>query len=202
MVIEFLVTATLIELTPGPNMAWLALLGASRGRMAALAAVAGVGLGLSIAGAAAALGVSALIGKTPWLFQALRWAGSLYLFYLAWDTLTGSSAEADAKYDKPVRRYFLQGLGSNILNPKAYLVYAAVLPQFVILTVPVLPQLALLTVLYVLVATVIHSGIAILAGSFNAVFARPVYRVWINRCFAGLLALVAIWFFYSTGLKS
>ena len=202
MLRQFLMTATLIELTPGPNMAWLALLGASRGRVVALAAVAGVALGLSIAGAAAALGVSAFIGKTPQMFQALRWAGSIYLIFLAWDALTASSAEIENTYDKPVRRYFLQGMGSNVLNPKAYLVYAVVLPQFVTLAKPVLPQLALLTVLYVLVATMIHFGIAILAGSFNAVFNRPLYRVWINRCFAGLLALVAIWFFYSTGLKS
>ena len=39
MLPEFLAAAVLIELTPGPNMAWLALLGASRGRTAALAAV-------------------------------------------------------------------------------------------------------------------------------------------------------------------
>ena len=69
MVLEFLAASLLIELTPGPNMAWLALLGASRGRLAALAAVAGVALGLSVAGTAAALGVSTLIGTTPWLFQ-------------------------------------------------------------------------------------------------------------------------------------
>ena len=50
MVLEFLAASLLIELTPGPNMAWLALLGASRGRLAALAAVAGVALGLSVAG--------------------------------------------------------------------------------------------------------------------------------------------------------
>ena len=48
MVLEFLAASLLIELTPGPNMAWLALLGASRGRLAALAAVAGVALGLSV----------------------------------------------------------------------------------------------------------------------------------------------------------
>jgi threonine/homoserine/homoserine lactone efflux protein len=202
MLIEFFLTAILIELTPGPNMAWLALLGASRGRIVALAAVAGVAFGLSIAGAAAALGVSALIGTVPWLFQALRWSGALYLLYLAWDALRDSASGMEEKYDKPLVRYFLQGLGSNMLNPKAYLVYTAILPQFVDVLNPVLPQLALLITLYVIVATTIHAGIALLAGSFNAFFSKPFYRRWLNRVFAGLLAIVAVWFFFVTGLRS
>src|SRR6185503_21053840 len=125
---EFLAAAVLIELTPGPNMAWLALLGASRGRVAALAAVAGVALGLSIAGAAAAFGVSALIDATPWLFPTLRWAGSIYLLYLAWDSWRDSTAPLETRFDESLQRYFGQGLVSNVLNPKTYLVFAAVLP--------------------------------------------------------------------------
>ena len=102
MFFEFLLTAILIELTPGPNMAWLALLGASRGRIAALGAVAGIALGLAIAGAAAAFGVSALIGKTPWVFQALRWAGALYLLYLAWDAWQQADGTHNGNFNEPI----------------------------------------------------------------------------------------------------
>ena len=202
MLPEFLVAAILIELTPGPNMAWLALLGASRGRIAALAAVAGVALGLSIAGAAAAFGVSALIGTTPWLFQALRWAGSLYLLYLAWDSWRDSTAPLKAQFDEPLRRYFGQGLLSNMLNPKAYLVFAAVLPQFVNPAQPLLTQLITLSALYVGVATVIHAAIALLAASFNRFFADQARARILGRVFALLLTAVAIWFFYATEMKS
>jgi threonine/homoserine/homoserine lactone efflux protein len=202
MLLEFLAAAILIELTPGPNMAWLALLGASRGRTAALAAVAGVSLGLSIAGAAAAFGVSALIGTTPWLFQALRWAGSLYLFYLAWDSWRDSTAPQETQFDEPLRRYFGQGLLSNMLNPKAYLVFAAVLPQFVNPAQPLFAQLITLSALYVGVATVIHAAIALLAGSFNRFFADRARARILGRVFALLLAAVAVWFFYATEVKS
>ena len=202
MLLEFLAAAVLIELTPGPNMAWLALLGASRGRVAALAAVAGVTLGLSIAGAAAAFGVSALIGTTPWLFQALRWAGSLYLLYLAWDSWRDSTAPLKAQFDEPLRRYFGQGLLSNMLNPKAYLVFAAVLPQFVNPAQPLLTQLITLSALYVGVATVIHAAIALLAASFNRFFADQARARILGRVFALLLTAVAIWFFYATEMKS
>ena len=202
MLPEFLAAAVLIELTPGPNMAWLALLGASRGRIAALAAVAGIALGLSIAGAAAAFGVSALIGTTPWLFQALRWAGSLYLLYLGWDSWRDSMAPRETQFDEPLQRYFGQGLLSNMLNPKAYLVFAAVLPQFVNPIQPLLTQLITLSALYVGVATVIHAAIAMLAGSFNSFFADRAKARMLGRVFALLLVAIAIWFFYATEVKS
>jgi threonine/homoserine/homoserine lactone efflux protein len=201
MLLEFLATSILIELTPGPNMAWLALLGASRGRLAALAAVAGVALGLSVAGTAAALGVSTLIGTIPWLFQGLRWAGSLYLLYLAWDSWRDATVPPDAQFEEPLLRYFNQGFLSNMLNPKAYLVFAAVLPQFIDPTQPLLAQLVTLTALYVGVATAIHAAIALLAGSFTRFFANPVWSRRLGRISAVLIAAVAIWFFFATELK-
>lgn len=202
MLLEFLGAPVLIELTPGPNMAWLALLGASRGRIAALAAVAGVSLGLGVAGAAATFGASALISTTPWLFQALRWAGSLYLLYLAWDSWRDSTASQETQFDEPLRRYFGQGLLSNMLNPKAYLVLAAVLPQFVDPAQPLLAQLITLSALYFAVATIIHATIAMLAGSFNRFFADQARARMLGRVFALLLAAIAIWFFYATEVKS
>lgn len=202
MLLEFLAASLLIELTPGPNMAWLALLGASRGRLAALAAVAGVALGLSVAGAAAAFGVSTLIGTTPWLFQGLRWAGSLYLLYLARDSWRASMAPQDSQFEEPLLRYFSQGFLSNMLNPKAYLVFAAVLPQFIDPAQPLLAQFAMLAALYVGVATVVHAAIALLSGSFTRFFADPVWSRRLGRVFALLLAAIAIWFFFASELKS
>ena len=201
MLAEFLFTAILIELTPGPNMTWLALLGAARGRLTALAAVAGISLGLAIAGLAAALGVSALIGTTPWLFQALRWAGSLYLLYLAWDSWHRTNEFHDGNFEEPRLRYFGQGLVSNMLNPKAYLVYAAILPQFIIAGQNLLTQLFSLTALYVAVATFIHAAIALLAGSLYSFFASPTRAQNLGRIFALLLVGVAFWFFYATEMK-
>jgi threonine/homoserine/homoserine lactone efflux protein len=202
MLLEFLAASLLIELTPGPNMTWLALLGAARGRMVALAAVAGVALGLSIAGLAAALGVSTLIGTSPLLFLGLRWAGSLYLLYLAWDSWRDATASPHTQFGEPFLRYFNQGLVSNILNPKAYLVFAAVLPQFIDLARPLLLQISVLTAIYVGVATAVHAAIALLAGSFASFFSDPLRSRRLGRVFAVLLAAVAIWFFFATDLES
>ena len=68
----FLLTATVIEVTPGPNMAYLAALSLSQGRRAGIAAVAGIAIGLSVYGVAAALGLGALIANSRFLYEALR----------------------------------------------------------------------------------------------------------------------------------
>jgi threonine/homoserine/homoserine lactone efflux protein len=199
---EFAVAAILIELTPGPNMAWLALLAVSRGRLAGLAAVMGVALGLSFAGATAAFGVSALIATTPWMFQLLRWAGALYLLYLAWDAWRSTATAADGgEFAEPRLRYFSQGLVSNMMNPKAYLVYAAILPNFMTPGQALLPQLATLTTFYVVVATFIHAAIVLLAGSLNILLSDPGRIRTLGRAFAIALVGIAIWFFYSTGAE-
>ena len=83
--LAFILTCLVIELTPGPNMAYLALLSASIGRRAGFAATLGVALGLLIVGLAAALGLAAVIANSRLLYEALRWAGVLYLFWLAWE---------------------------------------------------------------------------------------------------------------------
>jgi threonine/homoserine/homoserine lactone efflux protein len=81
----FVVASALIELTLGPNMAWLALVAATDGRRPGFAAVAGVALGLGLIGIAAAFGLAALIAAKPALYDALRWGGVIYLLWLAWD---------------------------------------------------------------------------------------------------------------------
>jgi threonine/homoserine/homoserine lactone efflux protein len=194
----FIATATVIELTPGPNMTWLAVLGATRGRMAALAAVAGVAIGLSLAGLVAGLGLTVLFDNFPSLLTALRVAGTLYLFYLAYDAWTDADGE-EVVTEKPNSAYFYQGFVSNALNPKAYLFYAAILPQF--LTIPDHPdqQIALLTAVYVAIATTIHAAIALAAGSIAGWLESSPQAVLIRRLLAAAIALAAIWFFYSTG---
>jgi threonine/homoserine/homoserine lactone efflux protein len=194
---SFVMASILIELTPGPNMTWLAVLGASRGRAIALAAVAGICLGLAIAGTVAAVGLTAVLTQWPVLFQALRWVGTLYLFYLAWDAWRDAGKTQDA-FEGGAMRAFQQGLITNILNPKAYLFYAAVLPQFISGVMPVAFEITGLTAIYVVVATVIHSGIAVLSGTLAEFLKTSPKAVLIRKVLAVLIALAAIWFFYST----
>ncbi|MDE2444631.1 MAG: LysE family translocator [Alphaproteobacteria bacterium] len=196
--LSFIFASILIELTPGPNMTWLAVLGATRGRAAALSAVGGVCLGLAFAGLVAGLGLTVLFDNFPSLITALRWAGTLYLFYLAYDAWSEASTIEKIE-TKSNRAYFTQGLISNVLNPKAYLFYAAILPQFLSITEQPQQEIALLTTVYVAIATLIHAAIALAAGSISNWLQHSPQAVLVQRAMAIAIALAAIWFFISTG---
>ncbi|MGL4279461.1 MAG: LysE family translocator, partial [Albidovulum sp.] len=159
----FVLTATLIELTPGPNMAWLALVAATEGRRPGYAAVAGVALGLALIGVAAAFGLAGMIAATPALNQVLRWGGVLYLLWLAWDGWRDAGDGAgNGDGSVTLARAFRRGLITNLLNPKAAVFYVAVLPGFTDPGAPVLGETLTLTAAYVAVATLIHAGIVTL----------------------------------------
>jgi threonine/homoserine/homoserine lactone efflux protein len=193
---EFLLTSFLIELTPGPNMAYLAALAVSRGRCAALAAVAGVALGLLILGCLAAVGLQALILASPWLYQTIRAVGFLYLLWLAWETW--GMPEADSS-ESMAFEGFRKGLITNLLNPKAGVFYIAVLPAFVNpLAGSIAFQSSILAVLYVSVATIIHIAIVLFADAAGRAFASGGRIVIIRRCLALGLVGVAFWFLWKT----
>lgn len=200
--LAFLLTATIIEITPGPNMAYLAALSLSQGRRAGLAAVAGIALGLSVYGIAAALGLGTVIDNSRTLYEALRWAGVIYLLWLAWDAW---KAERDGAPDPKAGRKlsplaaFRRGLVTNLLNPKAAVFYVAVLPEFIrIDQEPVAAQTLTLSAIYVSVATAIHLLIVLLASRLQRVIETPDSRRTVRRVLAVLLAVIAIWFAVST----
>lgn len=198
MLIEFLITALIIELTPGPNMAWLSLLGASRGSRIALISVIGISLGLTFAASISAFGVNFLFSEHPFIFQILRFLGFIYLVYLAWDSWNFFKKKPKEKYNENRLRYFTQGFLTNILNPKAYIFYTTVIPQFITEKNSALTQLFTLSIIYIIIATIIHVIIALLAGKFNKFFSNG-YRVNIlGKSFSILLIFTAIWFLYST----
>jgi threonine/homoserine/homoserine lactone efflux protein len=197
--LSFLLTAIVIELTPGPNMAWLALTGASSGRRAALAATAGIALGLAIVGMAAALGLAELAHASPRLFALLRYAGVAYLLWLAWQAWNGKGDVSPGHLrDGNGWLWFRHGLVLNLLNPKAALFFVAILPGYVDGTAPVMAQTLLLSGCYVAVATLVHLGLALLAGQAHGWFEKEDQATMLRRICAVMIAGVALWFLAGT----
>jgi threonine/homoserine/homoserine lactone efflux protein len=197
---SFAITCVVIELTPGPNMGYLAVLSAKNGRRAGFAAAAGVALGLLVLGIAAALGLAAAISASPLLYEALRWGGILYLLYLAWDGWRESVAPLDTapNLTSTDAKYFRRGLMTNLLNPKAALFYVAILPGFVDATRPVVVQTLLLSLVFVAIATSIHLAVVALAGTANRFMQNDRNRRVMGRALSLLLAGIAVWFAWST----
>jgi threonine/homoserine/homoserine lactone efflux protein len=201
-ILAFAIASIVIEVTPGPNMAYLAALTVSNGIRAGLAAVAGVALGLAIYGAVAAVGLAEIIQQSRFLYEALRWSGVAYLLWLAWE---GWSAEPEAEPDTAdghggtLRKAFQRGLITNLLNPKAGIFFIAVVPTFVTpATGHVMAQTVVLSAVFVTIATSIHLLIVLLASRLGDVLSDPSRRRTIRKVLAVVLAAIAVWFAVAT----
>lgn len=194
---EFLLAALVMELTPGPNMTWLALLAARHGRIVGLQAVAGVTSGLALLAIIAATGAAALISVFPPIYEAIRWAGILFLLYLALEAWRG---EKDRGTPDDNTRHFRRGFLINILNPKAVAVFLVMIPG---IAGPLVPgrqgNIVLMTIIYLVIATTVHALIVAFAGVFQRSLANPRREAMVRRVFAVALVGIAVWMAVTTG---
>ncbi len=181
-------------------MAYLAILSAGTGRRAGFAASFGIALGLLIVGVSAALGLAGLIATSTFLYEALRWGGVGYLFWLAWDGWRDSVETSPARTDGDGidSAVFRRGLITNLLNPKAALFYVAVLPTFINAQQSVPSQTVFLSIVYVVVATAIHVTIVSLAGTARSLLDDPDRSRVVRRGLSLSLGLIAVWFAFTT----
>jgi threonine/homoserine/homoserine lactone efflux protein len=195
----FLLASFLIELTPGPNMAYLALISATLGRRYGFATTAGVALGLLTIGLLAAIGVAQIVTRSPTLFQLLRWAGVIYLLYLAWTgwRVNGETSPSRQRDDETLPRYFRHGLVINLLNPKAGLFFIAILPTFLPES-PATLDAPILTAIYVFVATAVHLFLVVFCAQLNPFLADPARSQIFRRALSIGLVLVAGWMAWAT----
>lgn len=189
----------LVELTPGPNMAWLATLSLTQGRSAGLRAVAGVTLGLGVYMLAAVAGVAGAIGANPAIYDALRVAGVAFLLWLAWEAWRGAGDVAAMNGDQAP---FWRGLVVNLLNPKALVFYVALLPGFIAPDHgPFWSQALLLGTTHLLVSLLVHVGIVLTAAHAARLLgmdaASPHAHV-IRRITATGIAIIAVWLWLET----
>lgn len=195
----FLIAVALVELTPGPNMAYLAALSAASGRRAGLACVAGVTLGLAVYMLGAVFGVTELIAASPAFYALLRWAGVLFLFYLAWEAWRGSGDTSPEHTHGAAGAPFVRGLIANLLNPKAAIFYVTLLPAFVARDhAPFWAQALIFGSAHLLVSVVVHGAIVLGAARAGDMLARAQASVRLRQALALGIALTALWLAWET----
>lgn len=133
MWVEFLITSLIVVIAPGTGVIYTVGVGLARGTAASFSAAAGCTCGIIPHMAAAIAGLAALLHTSAVLFQTFKWAGILYLLYLAWSILKDDGpiqfkAEGNTG---PLRNVAVTGFLINILNPKLSIFFLAFLPQFV-----------------------------------------------------------------------
>jgi threonine/homoserine/homoserine lactone efflux protein len=119
--------------TPGPNVLYLVSRTLAQGRGAGFVSLAGTSAGVAAHALAAALGLSALLATVPVAYDVVRWAGAIYLAWLAWTTWRSQNGKTQSIAPTEVRagQLFRQGLLTSLLNPKVALFELALFPQFV-----------------------------------------------------------------------
>ncbi|HVX36687.1 MAG TPA: LysE family translocator [Hyphomicrobium sp.] len=198
--LAFLSIALIVELTPGPNMAYLAALALAEGRRAGFATVIGIAAGLLVVGVLAALGVATFVSESRSLYAALRWAGMLYMLWLSYDIWRGEDHRETefVAENKSRTTYVGRGFLTNVLNPKAAVFFIAVLPQFIDPEHDTAQQTLKLSIVYAAIATLIHAAIVVLASHARPFFQDAARMTILRRVLAAGLVIVAFWLFWST----
>jgi threonine/homoserine/homoserine lactone efflux protein len=128
----FLAAGLALNLTPGPDMLYVAARGASEGRSAGIVSALGIGIGTLVHVTLVAGGLAALLAAVPMAYFVLRLAGAAYLIYLGVRALRGGPQASRSRLaPAPLSTIFRQGVITNVLNPKVALFFLAFLPQFI-----------------------------------------------------------------------
>ncbi|MBL8484204.1 MAG: LysE family translocator [Rhodocyclaceae bacterium] len=132
ILIAYLAAVLLVVIAPGPDNLLAVSRGLSQGWCAAAASSAGAGLGIMLHTLAATLGLALVLQTSALAFWAVKLAGAAYLLWLGYKAITSRGLISFSPADRqPLRRVFLTGLLSNVLNPKPGLFVVAFIPQFV-----------------------------------------------------------------------
>ena len=153
--LAFTVASAIVVLIPGPNIVLTVNYAIRDGKRSGLATIPGVVAGAFIAMSLSLLGAGAVLATSAFLFTLLKFAGALYLLWLAYSLWTApvENLVVDSDTSKPLKTLFWQALLISVLNPKGPAFYVAFVPQFVSPTGPILPQFAILIATFLVVAT-------------------------------------------------
>ena len=200
--VAFVALSALLVISPGATLAVVVETALGHGRRAALLTVAGVGLGNATLAAAAAFGLSALVGHWPSALEAIRLAGGIYLGYLGvrgtWRALAPSRRMAETEMGTvPVSRiekgtvpmsFVARGALTNILNPPVILFYLTMVPQFIGPQDPYLARALVLGATHVAMSIIWQGSCGLAVGMAAEHMRRPAVR----RALEGLTGAILI----------
>ncbi|WP_298905593.1 LysE family translocator [uncultured Aliiroseovarius sp.] len=165
VIATFIGASILLYLTPGADMMFVIASGIAGGPKSGLAATAGVILGVACQVILAAAGLALLIAASPIALDVIRYAGAIYLTWLAWHSWRSSGAPDTRKGRADLWRAFRRGLVTNLLNPKVILFILAFLPQFVDPEIgPEWQQILILGIIFAIGGFIADGLIGIFAG--------------------------------------
>lgn len=137
-ILSFTLIALLLVISPGPNGLLIAKTVPSQGKKAGFSNVLGFIAAFYIHGALSILGISVLLTNSAELFFIVKVIGALYLSWIGIKSLISAyynnenkKVKIDTINNKTLKKSFLEGFLTNVLNPKVSMFYLAAFPQFI-----------------------------------------------------------------------
>ncbi len=187
----FFTAAILLNLAPGPDMAFILAQTAKGGVRSGFAAMFGIWTGAFAHVLCAALGLSAILVSSALAFSIVKWLGALYLIWLGLQSLRSKGSRMVLEKGQRARGMldiFRQGILVAALNPKVAIFFLAFLPQFAEVGAgPIGAQLFLHGFLIIVVAAFVEPPLILISGRLAACFSgnRSISR-WLDRSLGGL----------------
>ena len=193
----FIVSGLLLNITPGPDTAYIIGRSAQLGWRGGAVAALGISTGCLVHVSAAAIGLSALLAASSAAFSLVKWVGAAYLCFIGVKMLLSRQSVPVAVAVSgaiSLRQVFLQGALTNALNPKVALFFLAFLPQFVAADSPhKAAAFALLGLIFIFNGTLWCLGVAAFAASAAGRIRQSGRALaWINRSLGGLFVYLGV----------
>jgi threonine/homoserine/homoserine lactone efflux protein len=196
----FVISGVLLNISPGPDTAYIVGRSLQMGWRGGAAAALGISCGCLVHVFGAAIGLSALLMASSAAFTAIKWAGAAYLCFigvtmmLARQRPPADDAAAIGSAAISLRQVFWQGALTNVLNPKVALFFLALLPQFVAADAPhKAVAFLLLGMIFITSGMLWCFGLAAFAARAAGRIRQSGQAVlWINRALGGLFVYLGV----------
>ena len=193
---EFILTSLVVVLIPGTGVIYTVSTGLFLGWRASVVAAFGCTTGIIPHLTASILGLSAILHMSALAFQAVKYAGVIYLLYLAWSMWreTGSLKVNSQDSTKSLRKIAVRGFLINILNPKLSIFFLAFLPLFVSpYTSSPMFQMFILSAAFMAMTLVIFILYGLSANYVRKYIVNsPKITTWLQRSFAAIFAALGV----------
>ena len=172
MTLLFFALATLLlTASPGPGVLYVTARSLAQGRRAGFVSMFAIESGEVVWLAAAATGVAAVLAASVSALTVLRFAGAAYLIYLGVQRWRRAEEVAAPRRER-LGRVYVQGVVTQLLNPKVAVFFIAFLPQFLDPTRPIAAQVLVLGVVYVAVAMSVDVCYVLASSAIGSRFMR------------------------------
>jgi len=193
----FFISALVLNLSPGPDMAYIVAQTAKSGKRAGFFAMFGVWSGAFIHVIFSVIGLSAILATSATAFTVVKWVGALYLIWLGIQALLSKGANLATGTSEPAMsdiKILKHGLLVSVLNPKVAIFFLAFLPQFVVVgSGPESAQLLLHGILIIVVAAFIEIPIVLIGARLKDLLnTRPSIGKWLDRTLGTLFISLGI----------